>query len=342
MIKSISVIIPVYNAERFLRISAGSILKTRAADFELILSDDGSTDRSGSICDQIASSDGRVKVLHSENSGVSAARNRGLDAAEGVFVLFLDADDEIADGAMDMLLETARREMKSRRCFIGFAYSSRLADGRERAEYFPIKKQFCTDPDTIRRLLFGTPLLNTCWGKLFRLENIRQRGLRFPEQIRIGEDYAFVMQFLSNASDESMCLVNKVAVIYCQNMTGAERTLNLKRHISGLRYIWNLGLEITERPAFSCCRNLFSMQQFATLMYEFRLIVSQCSRKRAICSIEKILKLDFVREMIDYAGCADFVWNRNPELKMAASGKVAAIYSYLKIKIWIRKVLRRE
>ena len=90
-----SVIIPVYNVERYLRKCLDSILIQSFKDFEVILVDDGSKDKSGTICDEYATKDERISVLHKENGGVSSARNAGIDKASGEWILFVDADDVV-------------------------------------------------------------------------------------------------------------------------------------------------------------------------------------------------------------------------------------------------------
>lgn len=89
----ISVIVPVYNVERYLARCIESILSQTYTDFELLLIDDGSKDKSGSICDEYALKDSRIRVFHKPNGGVSSARNVGLDNARGQWVAFCDSDD---------------------------------------------------------------------------------------------------------------------------------------------------------------------------------------------------------------------------------------------------------
>ena len=91
----VSVIVPLYNAEKFAKRCIESVLKQTFQNYELILVDDGSKDRTGEICDQYAEKESRIKVIHKKNGGVSSARNTGLEIAEGEWVTFLDADDWI-------------------------------------------------------------------------------------------------------------------------------------------------------------------------------------------------------------------------------------------------------
>lgn len=93
----ISCIVPVYNVEKYLRRCVDSILAQTFTDFELILVDDGSPDGCPAICDEYAEKDSRVRVIHQENKGVSAARNAGLDMARGEYVCFVDGDDEVSE-----------------------------------------------------------------------------------------------------------------------------------------------------------------------------------------------------------------------------------------------------
>lgn len=107
---SISIIIPVYNAEKYLRRCINSIYAQTYDDFELLLVDDGSADSSGRICDEYAATDSRTRVFHNENQGVSSARNTGLDNAVGEWIMFMDSDDFWCDdNILKELHETAVR-----------------------------------------------------------------------------------------------------------------------------------------------------------------------------------------------------------------------------------------
>lgn len=104
----ISVIIPVYNVETYLRECVESVLKQTYQNFEIILVDDGSTDSSGNICDEYAGNDERICVIHQKNSGPSKTRNTGLENAAGEYIYFLDSDDYININALELLVNTAK------------------------------------------------------------------------------------------------------------------------------------------------------------------------------------------------------------------------------------------
>lgn len=107
--KKISIIVPIYNAENHLEKCIKSILTQTVEDLELILVDDGSKDNSLSICKAYANKDSRIKVIHQKNAGVSAARNHGIEVAEGDFIGFVDSDDWIDAHMYEILLEEAKK-----------------------------------------------------------------------------------------------------------------------------------------------------------------------------------------------------------------------------------------
>ena len=106
----ISVIVPVYNVEKYINRCIDSILNQSFENFEVILIDDGSTDTTGEICDSYTAKDSRVKVIHKENGGGSAARKAGIDAAVGKYIMFIDSDDAYVEGALEKAHQTITQE----------------------------------------------------------------------------------------------------------------------------------------------------------------------------------------------------------------------------------------
>ena len=132
----VSVIVPVYKAEKYLEACIESILCQTMPDFELLLVDDGSPDRSGAICDRYAARDGRVRVFHGPNRGVSRARNTGLDQARGEFVVFVDADDTLAPDHLEQFCNSGIGED-------GIVFTNLIEErpphgGRERVRQYPV------------------------------------------------------------------------------------------------------------------------------------------------------------------------------------------------------------
>lgn len=170
----ISIIVPVYNAEKYLARAVDSILEQTFADWELLLIDDGSPDRCGVICDEYAEKDSRIRVIHRENRGVSAARNAGLDAASGEYIYFLDSDDYLDPHA----LETLYRHMTKANADIVFAGHNRVeADGYIHcdSDNWPELKE----TKDIQRAVLQNRLPNFVWGKLYRKE--LWENIRMPE-----------------------------------------------------------------------------------------------------------------------------------------------------------------
>lgn len=182
-----SVIVPVYNVEKYLRRCVDSILVQTMPDFELILVDDGSTDESPSICDDYAKKDNRVKVIHKQNQGVSAARNDGLDAAKGEYILFVDSDDYVNERYVECLV--------SKDCDLSICGSIKiLENGIEECFFSP---NFCTtsiSPQIVAQW-FDHNYLGCVWGKAFRKQVIDSCNLRFNSEMNFGEDTLFAVKF---------------------------------------------------------------------------------------------------------------------------------------------------
>lgn len=185
----ISVIIPVYNAEATLRRCVDSVLSQTFTDFECLLINDGSKDRSGEICDEYAAKDSRVRVFHKENGGVSSARNVGLDNMRGEWVTFVDSDDYIQDGFLDYLMSSEQADL-----IIGSAIAVNGSDIRTYTNlgYLP-EGYFTLESSIIQDYLTSTEF-KVPWGKLFRRSLLSK--LRFDIGMKVGEDAHFILLFL--------------------------------------------------------------------------------------------------------------------------------------------------
>ena len=184
----ISVIIPVYNAENTLVKCVESVLKQDVSDFELILVDDGSKDSSGDICDRYAAKDCRVKVIHKKNGGVSSARNRGLDIARGEWITFVDSDDSIGEYFFHDV-GTASEELLIR------GYIMHDIEGHEVERLSLDDFEVHPDMSWFVNHFLGNNILRGPVAKFYRRRIIG--SLRFPEDMKVGEDTWFVWNYLA-------------------------------------------------------------------------------------------------------------------------------------------------
>lgn len=190
----VSVIIPCYNARDFLEDCVASLLAQDMADFEALLIDDGSTDGTLDAARALARADGRVRVLTQANAGVSAARNRGLDAASGEWITFLDADDLLPEGALSRLLAAADGEtdlvVGAHACFgEGQAERPVRPDTRWMDERGEARAHAAA-----LRLIEGDTVLNIMCGKLVRRALVEREGLRLDSGLAVAEDALFNLE----------------------------------------------------------------------------------------------------------------------------------------------------
>lgn len=265
----VSIIIPVFDTEKYLNDCLESILNQSFSDFELLLVDDGSTDGSGAICDAYAGKDSRISVFHTENKGVSCARNLGLDHSQGAYVMFVDSDDELPDGAL------ARLASEAADFSVGGAL--RIAKGRKQ-EYRHQADRYYQKEEKERFLddaLPVTVLMEGPWGKLYKTEIIRQNGLRFNETLHYGEDKVFVYAFLLHAGTFRMV----TDIVYIQKRRDDSLSSDiagpghLKPLIDFLRCYVDVVLEY--RRKFSCksVQNLFRVDVIQRYVYRYLTIV---------------------------------------------------------------------
>lgn len=191
---TVSIIVPVYNAESTLPRCVDSILTQQYTDFELLLVDDGSTDSSGSLCDGYAAQDARVRAFHQENAGVSSARNLALDRARGTYLQFLDSDDWITADATRSLVRAAVEH----RCDLVIADFYRVVGER-------LSRKGDIDEDTVlTREGYAAHMMENpadfyygvLWNKLYRREIVERHRLRMDPEISWCEDFLFNLEYI--------------------------------------------------------------------------------------------------------------------------------------------------
>lgn len=170
----LSVIVPVYNVEKYLKRCVDSILRQNYENMEVLLIDDGSTDKSGQICDEIANNSEKIKVIHQENKGLSEARNAGIDLAKGDYILFIDSDDFIEDEAVSELMSICNeKQVDVAVCHQQDDYENIVRSLTKNIETF-----FCTGKEALAFMLEGIKIPGTACAKIIKKEITN--GIKFP------------------------------------------------------------------------------------------------------------------------------------------------------------------
>ena len=219
----ISVIIPVYNAGKFLKKSVESVINQSYKNFEIIFVNDGSTDNSGEICNQYAFADKRIKVISQKNRGPASARNAGVRNAAGDFVFFLDADDFIDKKTFEILVEKFE-EYKPDMVMANFRKFENTGEIiNQKATFSPDGQPFTGEEkilskdeilEYVRHFLRhpSNHLISYCWARLYKLSVIRDNNILAKEDMRLFEDFVFNLEYLKHT--DKIAFVNKPLYTY--------------------------------------------------------------------------------------------------------------------------------
>ena len=252
----ISIIIPVYNAEEYLDRCLSSVLDQEFPSYEVILIDDGSTDSSPLICDRYSSTDPRFVTLHQPNKGVSAARNAGLNIAQGEYVMFLDSDDALLPYALEILMDHHGDED----VIIG-GYGS-FIEGIPAKEVRPSATVSYKGHDYANffenNITRNCELIDAPWAKLFKMKAIGD--VRFCEDLNYAEDKLFVFQVLAKSA--SALTVSSAVYGYYIHAGSLGSDISSDSHIVKLRrflprYIDTISALSSRFPSVEKVQNLY-------------------------------------------------------------------------------------
>ena len=221
----VSVVIPVYNAEKYLDRCLTSVVNQTYINIEILLVDDGSWDSSPALCDRWAEKDGRIRVIHKENAGAGYARNTGLDHATGRYLFFVDSDDYVDPAAIELCI-LAMNAQKAQAVLFG----RNNAYPDDRTERTPVvAKKFVFEENEVKEELLPG-LFNyemgfgiSVWGKMLDLTLIREHQIRFPsEREMMSEDAHFILEFFAYV--EKAVILPANLYYYFQNTASYSRT----------------------------------------------------------------------------------------------------------------------
>lgn len=238
MYSLVSVIIPVYNVASYVADCLESLCRQTYKEIEIIVIDDGSTDESGAICDEIAKKDNRISVFHLSNGGVARARNYGMDMAKGEYFAFADSDDIVADD----FIERAVLAIQNAEYVSGAFQTINEENKTSNIDYMSDYSDTVVCSEYLKKMsgYQAGAYWGANWGKLFRLDIIREHKIRFESEVGFAEDYRFNLEYLKYVNIVSLI---HVPVYYYRIDT--RESLSKKRR--DLNIFWKEYLELYHR-----------------------------------------------------------------------------------------------
>lgn len=260
----ISVIVPIYNVEKYLRKCIESIINQSYKNLEIILVDDGSTDSCGSICDEYAKIDKRIKVIHKENGGLSDARNMGIEAAGGDYLMFIDGDDYINEKMAEILYQRIKKDNTDLAMCNLFIVDEKGKDIKERNYDMPLKDGIITSDEAVLGLLGNKNgyYVSPC-NKLYNRKVFNK--IRFP----FGKKYedAFIMHMIFINCQKISC-VSKPLYCYVQRIGSAMRSAANIKNFDLVEALYNRCVFLINSGMFKyAVRTLASSVAFFCIIY---------------------------------------------------------------------------
>ncbi|MBQ7976629.1 MAG: glycosyltransferase family 2 protein [Clostridia bacterium] len=254
---SLSIVVPVYNTEKYLRRCMDSIMNQTLKDIEIIIVDDGSKEGCAVLCDEISKTDSRIKVVHKENGGLGFARNSGIEEATGEYIGFVDSDDYIEPIMCETLYNAAKKYNAdlaiSGICFVGGNMFSR-SGGDTKKSYFEEETVF--EKEDTKKLLLGVVGalphepddsrygVSVC-KNIFKTSVIRERKIEFLSERKIlSEDTLFMVDFIK--SSQSAVGVPGAYYCYCRNEDSLSKSYNKERFEKSIVFLDELEKRIAD------------------------------------------------------------------------------------------------
>lgn len=255
----ISVIIPVYNVEKYLKRCLDSVISQTYENLEIILIDDGSTDTSGKICDEYAIKDKRIRVIHKENGGLSSARNAGLDVAVGNYVTMIDSDDFVLKNH----IETMYNQIVKYNADVAAVGFNIFFDGDNETLQYNNPDVILHDRESvIKELLHIGSIKQSAWGKLYRLELFND--IRYPVG-KLYEDLAVIYKIMLK-TDKTVYIDAALYQYYMRENSIMQSDFFIKQYVEvefieeSMQLVENAYLELKDeacgRKVWSYCKTL--------------------------------------------------------------------------------------
>lgn len=308
----ISIIIPIYNAEKYILKLTETLINQTYKNIEIILVNDGSTDNSLKICNELEKKDDRIKVIDKENGGVSSARNKGIEVSNGDYVTFIDADDNIGENYIKKMVENIEDEY----CLIKCNYKNKL------------KEKILSKDKYLEKIISGE-ILGVCWGYLFNSKLLK--NIYFDKNTSYMEDSIFIVQYLLKI--KNVKIIDNDLYIHNYNM----ESLTVSRN--------NIEKKIDEYLySIDKIKKILMKQKIYLNKYEKYLD----KRKIKIVEAEfaKLNNIEEIKNILNKKSIIDVLNIKKVELKykifiiLLKKRKYDKILTYIKIRKKIKKILK--
>ena len=321
----ISVIIPIYNVENYLKRCVDSVLRQEGVSLEIILVDDGSTDSSGQICDDYAANQPNIKCLHISNSGPATAKNKGYDVATGYYVAFIDSDDEIKPDMFSSMLQSGYRHHADIVCcnYIQVDEEGHISHTKHTGQEYVL-----TQDEALKAILIKDKIYSQCWTKIYKRDTMQKNGVRNTEGLKTEEDFIYNIQAF--ACSKTVCIVDKPLYIYTHRSKSLSKDY-FRNHIS--QYIDNriLRLELVDNIIRERFPHLQEYSTYHCIFYYNELI-------GRICLFPHLYQDPRVSKVISYIRKhSDVLLARHGQLGFSNWGVRAILYVPQTLYLYYRK-----
>lgn len=341
----LSIIVPVYNVEKYIRKCIDSLINQSFSNIEIIIIDDGSPDKCGDICDKYASNDNRIMVVHQENKGLCSARNVGISLAKGKWISFVDSDDWCdADYYENMISELGKNDAD---IYIAGGHIDEYPKKSVKTRNFNVAQQFITKDDMnylMARVLgskfarsngidLGT--LGAPWDKLYRMKFLHSSGLLFDEGLKGWEDSLFNFQAFAKA--EKITAGTCLGYHYRQVGTSITKGYSPNRLEINDKYFQGINSCINLRG----CDDEILMDALNVRMYGlFNFLVSKYyfhtlypgTKKEAIEEVNKVKEVSYYKEAIEKVKPKYLSWKQKMLLVVLRSNQIWMAYYLFRAK----------
>ena len=314
----VSVVIPVYNMEKYLKRCLDTIVNQTLKDIEIILVNDGSKDMSGKICDEYKALDSRIKVIHKENAGLGFARNSGMEIATGEYISFVDSDDYVKTDMYEKLYNHIKRE-NADTCIFGY---HRMIGSKVQFTHTMSLKGTYSDQEVFNviflNVLGSEPscrddfliLWQSSWLSLYSLDLIHSHKLSFPsEREYISEDVLFNTDYYIRS--KRVTILNEAFYHYCLNETSLTKVFREDRYAKNVvlyhEHLRRLKNYLPDEKAFNMAKERVQRILLASARYCIMQISAFFSYKDARQHIKNICNDSALQEVLHV-----YPWNKNP------------------------------